>query len=388
MPPPLKVLHVITGLATGGAETMLVKILSALTGTEVSSMVVALGAKGPMVEHVEALEVPLVSLGSMRSFGGLPSAPRAAFRLARIMRAFQPDAVQCWMYHANLLGGLAARMAGRPPVIWGLRQSDLDPKRTKATTRLIANLGARLSRRLPTRILACAHTVRRVHKEMGYDTAQMVVVPNGFDGDVFRPDSAARARVRCELGIGEDDLVIGLPARFDPQKDHATFLKAAAIVHATDPRAVFALCGTHITADNGNLRRLLAAAKLPPSAVRLMGERRDMPAVMAALDMVVSSSAYGEGFPNVLGEGMAAGAVPIATDSGDSRLIVEGIGYVVPVADPAALARAMRDALDLPLAERETRKKAARARVLRNYALSDIAQQYLALWRAVAQERS
>jgi glycosyltransferase involved in cell wall biosynthesis len=388
VPPPLKVLHVITGLATGGAETMLVKILSALPAAEVSSMVVALGAKGPMVERVEALGVPLVSLGSMRSLGGLPAAPRAALRLARIMRAFRPDAVQCWMYHANLLGGLAARMAGSPPVIWGLRQSDLDPRRTKATTRLIANLGARLSRRLPTRILACGHSVRSVHKEMGYDTAHMVVVPNGFDGDIFRPDRSARARVRCELGVGEDDLLIGLPARFDPQKDHASFFKAAAIVHDTHPRAVFALCGTHVTADNGDLRRLLASAKLPQSAVRLMGERRDMPAVMAALDIVVSASAYGEGFPNVLGEGMAAGALPIATDSGDSRLIVEGIGYVVPVADPVALARAMRDALELPVLEREERKEAARARVLRNYALSDIAQQYLALWRAVARERS
>lgn len=384
---PLKVLHVITGLTTGGAEAMLVKILSALPAADVQSMVVALGRRGPMAERVEALGVPLTCLDSTRRFGGLPAAPRALLALARTMRDFRPDVVQCWMYHANLLGGLAARLAGRPPVVWGLRQSDLDPKRTKATTRLIAQIGARFSHTLPTRILACANSVRRVHREMGYDATRIMVIPNGFDSDVFHPDDNSRARIRREIRVGSDTLLVGLPARLDPQKDHGTFLRAAAVVHARHPNAVFVLCGEDVTASNSAFRRLLTESSLPVPALRILGERRDMPAIMAALDVIVSSSAYGEGFPNVLGEGMAAGAIPVATDSGDSRLIVEGIGYLVPVSDPAALAQAVDQALALSAPERAAKQRAARERIINHYALPAIARQYLALWRAAAAER-
>jgi glycosyltransferase involved in cell wall biosynthesis len=385
-PAHLKVLHIITGLSVGGAETMLVKVLSALPRAEVKNSVIALGGRGPMAGRIEALGVPLTCLGANRALGGLLSAPGSLARLAGLIRKARPDVVQTWMYHANLFGGVAAALAGKPPVVWGLRQSDLDPARTKSTTRLIAHLGAALSRRLPRRILACADSVRRVHAAMGYDTARMAVIPNGFDTDVFMPDAEARARVRRELAVPDDAVVVGLPARFDPQKDHATFLAAAAKVHAAHPNAVFVLCGEGTTVSNPKLEPLLKASQVPPAAMRLLGERHDMPAVMAALDVVVSSSAFGEGFPNVLGEGMAAGAIPVATDSGDSRTIVDGIGFVVAARDADALASAIGEALSLSAEERARRSDAARRRVVRDYALGAIAGRYLALWREAARE--
>ena len=387
VPVPLKVLHIITGLSTGGAEAMLVKVLASLPNGDVENTVVALGARGPMADKIEALGVPLICLNASRALGGLLSAPLSLARLICLLRSRRPDAVQCWMYHANLLGGVAARFAGRIPVVWGLRQSDLDPARTKATTRLITRLGAWLSRTLPTRILACADAVRRVHVAMGYDDGRMVVIPNGFDTKVFRPDPDARHRIRHERGIAEDALVVGLPARFDPQKDHATFLAAAAKVLTADSETVFVLCGENMTLENAALTRLIGEAALPATAVRLFGERRDMPAVMASLDVVVSSSAFGEGFPNVLGEGMAAGAIPVATDSGDSRAIVEGIGFIVPPRNPAALARAIGDALRLSPDERKRRADAGRERVQHDYAIDVVARRYLTLWRDAAQER-
>jgi glycosyltransferase involved in cell wall biosynthesis len=386
VPVPIKVLHIITGLSTGGAEAMLVKVLSALPKSDVENTVVALGARGPMADKIEALGIPLICLNASRALGGLLSAPRSLAHLICLLRSHRPDAVQCWMYHANLFGGIAARLAGRIPVVWGLRQSDLDPARTKATTRLIARLGARLSRALPTRILACADAVRRVHVAMGYDDGRMAVIPNGFDTDVFRPDPDARRRVRHERGIADSALVVGLPARFDPQKDHATFLAAAARVLAAQPDTVFVLCGEGMTLANAALTRLIGDAGLPATALRLLGERRDMPAVMASLDVIVSSSAFGEGFPNVLGEGMAAGAIPVATDSGDSQAIVDGIGTVVPPRDPVALAHAIGNVLQLTPDERKRRIDAGRERVMRDYAIGIVARRYLALWLDAARE--
>jgi glycosyltransferase involved in cell wall biosynthesis len=386
VPVPIKVLHIITGLSTGGAEAMLVKVLAALPKSDVDNTVVALGARGPMADKIEALGVPLICLNASRTLGGLLSAPRLLARLICLLRSHPPDAVQCWMYHANLFGGIAARLAGRIPVVWGLRQSDLNPARTKATTRLIARLSARLSRTLPTRILACADAARDVHVSMGYDNARMTVIPNGFDTDVFRPDPEARTRVRRERGIADDAFVVGLPARFDPQKDHATFLTAAAKVLALDPKTVFVLCGKGTTLANTALTGLIADTGIPATALRLLGERRDMPAVMAALDVVVLSSSFGEGFPNVLGEGMAAGAIPVATDSGDSRAIIEGIGFVAPPRDPSALACAIGAALQLAPNERKRRTDAGRERVIRDYSINVIARRYLALWRDAAKD--
>jgi glycosyltransferase involved in cell wall biosynthesis len=385
-PVPLKVLHIITGLSVGGAETMLAKVLAAVPRADAEHAVIALGCRGPIADRIEALGVPVQCLDASRALGGLPSAPGSLMGVAEAIRKFKPDVVQTWMYHANLVGGLAARISGKPPVVWGLRQSDLDPARTKWTTRLIARLGASLSRRLPVRILACADAVRRVHRDMGYDDSRMTVIPNGFDTDTFHPDADGRARLRRELAVGEDALIVGLPARFDPQKDHATFFAAAAKVHAAHPSAVFVLCGAGTTVSNIRLEPLLKRSGLPPSAVRLLGERHDMPALMAALDVVVSSSAFGEGFPNVLGEGMAAGAIPVATDSGDSRTIVDRIGFIARPRDAEALARAIGEALSLPADNRARRSEAARARVQRDYALGTIARRYLALWREAAAE--
>jgi glycosyltransferase involved in cell wall biosynthesis len=386
LPDPLKILHIITGLSLGGAETMLAKVLAALPRSEVENSVVSLGPRGPVAERIEALGVPLTCLDASRALGGMLSAPRSLMSLVHLMREQRPDVVQCWMYHANLFGGLAARLAGSPPVVWGLRQSNLDPARTKATTRMIAGLGARFSRTLPTKILACADAVKTVHAAMGYDPARIEVIPNGFDTSIFRPDPEARMRIRNELGIAADAPVIGLPARYDPQKDHFGFLTAAGEVLAMKPNAVFMLCGEGTGADNTALSSLIASAKLPPSSLRRLGERRDMPAVMAAFDVIVSASAFGEGFPNVLGEGMAACAMPVATDSGDSRAIIEGIGFTVPVSRPDALAEAMLAALDLPAEERTRRNQAGRVRVVEKYDISVVARRYLALWQEAAQK--
>ena len=387
LPAPLKVLHIITGLSLGGAETMLAKVLAASPRDQVQSSVVSLGSRGPVADRIEALGVPLVCLDASRALGGLLSAPRTLARLVCLLRRQSPDVVQCWMYHANLFGGIAARFASKPPVVWGLRQSDLDPARTKATTRLIASLGARTSRTLPTRILACADAVKTVHAAMGYDKGRIEVIPNGFDTSVFHPDHQARERVRHELGIAADAPVIGLPARFDPQKDHAGFLTAASRVLLAKPTAVFILCGEGTGPDNAALSSLISKSRLPQSSLRRLGERRDMPAVMAAFDIIVSASAFGEGFPNVLGEGMAAGAIAVATDSGDSRAIIDHIGFTVPTRNPDALADGILTALNLPAGEREHRIEAGRARVIEKYDIAVIVRRYLALWQEAAKVR-
>jgi glycosyltransferase involved in cell wall biosynthesis len=303
------------------------------------------------------------------------------------VRRHKPDVVQTWMYHANLMAGLAAKAAGRPPVIWGIRQSDLDPRVSKRSTIAVARLGARLSRALPDKIVCCAENARLVHEAMGYAPERMVVIPNGFDLDRFKPDDGAKALLRRELGLPDSALLVGLAARCDPQKDHRGFLAAAALLRRGNPDARFMLCGDGIDAGNTALAGWIAEHGLG-AVTHLLGPRADMPRIMAGCDAMVSASAFGEGFPNVLGEAMAAGTPCVATDVGDSRLIVGDTGAIVPPRDPAALAAALQAILSLSGAERRAQGARARARIAEHYSLDAVTARYAALYRAAIAGRA
>ncbi|CAN5658145.1 glycosyltransferase [soil metagenome] len=369
-----RVLHVITGLRTGGAEMMLLKLASS---TADRVLVVSLTGDGPMGDRMREAGVEVRSLG-MRP--GVPD-PRAVPRLLRIVREWRPDLMQTWMYHADLLGGLAGRLAG-VPVVWNIRQSTLDRTTSKLHTRVTLALCARLSHRLPARIVSCSRSGSNLHTNLGYDGSRIVLIPNGFDVDHFRPDPAARAAVRRETGVPADVPLIGLIARFDPQKDHRSFLAAAALLRVRWPDARFLLCGDGLDKENDVLHGWIRAHRLD-DRVLLLGRRADVNRIMASLDVATSAS-YQEGFPNVIGEAMATGLPCVVTDAGDSAFIVGETGIVVPVRDPEGLARGWSKVLSLHPAERSRLGDAARSRVMNRFSLTIAVRRYEALYSQVS----
>jgi glycosyltransferase involved in cell wall biosynthesis len=375
----LKILHVITGLEAGGAETMLLKLLTqfrAESGPE--GEVICLAQEGPLAAPIRALGVPVTSLG----LRGTVAAVLGLGRLTGLIRRSRADLVQCWMYHANLMGGVAARAAGGMPVIWGLRQSNLDPNHSKRGTIAVARWGARFSHMLPRQIVCVSQSARDVHAAMGYDAARMTLIPNGFDLDLFRPDAAARAALRDELGIGETMPLIGLAARFDPQKDIPTFLAAAVQVRASHPDTHFILCGEGMSPGHDALATLVAPHGLADH-LHLLGRRSDMPRITAAFDIAVSSSAFGEGFSNTLGEALACGVPVAATNVGDSALITGEAGRIVAPGAPDALAGAINDLIALGPEGRALLGAAGRARMARDYGLAAIAARYQGLYDGI-----
>ncbi len=375
----VRVAHVITGLEMGGAEMMLLKLLSTLDRSTFEPVVISLILPGPMLGPIRDLGVRVETLGMRR---GLP-APGALIRLIRLLRAFRPDLIQSWMYHADLLSALAKpwvrRRSGHPALVWNIRQSDLDPRLTSRATRFVARLNAPLSYLAPDRILCCSERAREVHQALGYCSRPMTVIPNGFDVDRFQPDPAARAELRGALGIAPDVLLVGLVARFDPQKDVESFLRAAAMVRAARPECRFLVCGPEMDAKNAPLAEWIGEAGLG-GAIDLLGARHDTPRVFAALDLLVSSSAYGEGFPNVVGEAMACTVPCVVTDVGDSGRIVGDTGMTVPPRRPDLLAHAILELLDEGRDALARRGQAARARVKVNYGLPLIADTYATLY--------
>ena len=380
-PLPLKILHVITGLYTGGAEMMLTKLLAHLPAGQTRHIVVSLTSGGPRAARIAAHGIPVINLGMNKpGFAKGPALIAGLLRLRRMIRQERPDVVQAWMYHANLFAGLAAAGPNAPAVIWGIRQSDLDPQISKRSTILVAKLGGWLSRALSDTILCCSDIARIVHERIGYDSARMVVIPNGFDLDEFKPDVDARAAIRREINVPQDAPLIGLIARFDSQKDHRSFLAAAGQIRKASPNAHFLLCGGGVDAANRTLAGWIDDFDLGASC-RLLGARNDMPAVTAALDIALSSSAFGEGFPNILGEAMAAGVPCVATDVGDSRMIVGDTGRIVAPKSPGSLADAVVELLRLPIEARAALSVAARQRIADHFEIGGVAARYLTLYR-------
>jgi glycosyltransferase involved in cell wall biosynthesis len=377
----MRVLHVITGpLLYGGAEVMLRRLVGA-SRPALSHEVVSLTTLGPVADEIAALGVPVRALGMPRTRLRLPDPMRLA-RLVGLVRGARPDVVQTWLYHADLLGGVAARLAGGARIFWGLHNSTLDPTRTRRTTRWTMALCARLSRVVPDGIVSVSAAARDLHVAAGYDPRRFVVIPNGFDLAQLRPDPAARREVRAALGVGDGDVVIGMIARVDPQKDHAGFVRAAALLARRRPDVRFLLCGEGATAENAELGGLLAAAGVR-DRVLLLGRRSDVPRMVNALDLCTLSSAYGEAFPLSIGEAMACEVPCVVTDLGDCGHLVGDAGRVVPPRDPEALAAAWEALVALGPEGRRTLGRAARARIAERFDLRRVAEAYEALYRRV-----
>lgn len=357
---------------------MLYKLLSCMDRDMVTSQVVSLQNKGPMAERIEALGITVKALNMSK---GIPD-PRGVWRLSRMIRNYEPDVIQTWMYHGDLLGSLAARLARRGSVVWNIRHSNLHPKENKKTTIWTAKACALLSTMIPKKIVCCSEESRRVHVGLGYDENKMLVIPNGFDLDNFGPSKEARNSLRDELNLQQNTLLIGMAARFNPQKDHFNLVQAARQLKDQGVEAFFLLCGQDIGWENEKLGSWIRQAGLEDRFF-LLGPRNDMPRITAALDVACLSSAHGEGFPNVLGEAMACEVPCVATNVGDSAEIVGDTGRIVPPKDPEALARAIKELIDMGPEGRAEMGKRARKRVKERYELSRVVRQYEDLYRSV-----
>jgi glycosyltransferase involved in cell wall biosynthesis len=361
----IRVVHVITGLEPGGAEHQLVNVVTHLDRSRFDPVVISLTGRGPLAEPLEAAGIPVHAVRVATD----PLAP------LRILRAERPDLVETWLYKADLIGSLATIAATRAPLLWSVHQTDLQPEAGLRSNVLAARICALLSRWIPTLILCVSPEAARAHAAMGYRADKFRVVPNGFDTDRFQPDEGARAAVRQEIGWERSTPIVGLVARFDPQKDHRTFAVAARRVLDEIPDVRFVLCGRGITTENADLVDLMKHNGIK-DRVALLGVRDDMPAVTAALDVAVSSSAFGEAFSIAIGEAMATGVPCVVTDCGNAARLVGDAGRVVPVRDPVALAGGMIELLRFNDDQRRVMGARGRERIIAEYSLESVVRRY------------
>ena len=360
---PVRVVFLISGLEVGGAEAVLLKVLPRFS-EQVQAHVISLTTIGPVGKKLIESGIPVEALEMTKGLSGISG----AVRLIRRLRALRPDLVQTVMYHADFVGGLASRFARVPKVVWWIHNSGAALHALSPMTRLVLRACAWLSTTLPDLILCCAELAKRNHIAFGYDRSKIEVIPNGFDLRQFSPDPHAGESVRAELGIPPTAPIVGLIARFDPQKDHRNFFATAALVHRRLPQVHFLLVGAGLDAGNEQVRHWVDEEDIG-AVTHLLGRRDDIPRIMAALTVLASSS-IAEAFPNVIGEAMACEVPCAVTDAGDSALMVGETGRVVQPSDPDAAAQAWIELLSLPADQREALGRAARQRIAGHFELA------------------
>jgi glycosyltransferase involved in cell wall biosynthesis len=225
------------------------------------------------------------------------------------------------------------RLAAR--LVFGIRGSEVEADRYDALIALTYRLEAWLARRADL-IIANADAGRTDAIRRGFPDDRIAVIANGIDTDVMRPDAEGGRERRRAWGISGDAFVIGCVARLDPMKDHAGFLAAAARFSAKVPSARFVCAGDGPPVYRAELKALAQSLGLADRVV-WAGEIANVATAYNAFDITTLPSAFGEGFPNAVGESMACGTPVVATDVGDVRAIIGELGEVVPPKQPDLL---------------------------------------------------
>lgn len=361
----------IRSLDIGGAERQLAALAQGLKARGREVRVLTFYPGGALRPGLTAAGVEVEDLGKSGRWDVLPF----LLRLGRALRRHRPHVLYSWLPTANVIAAGIGRMVGTPMIVWGVRASDIDPRAYDGLVRLELWL-SRWASRWADRIICNSQCGLAHHKGLGYPPHKMVVIENGIDTARFAFDARGRAALRELWGVPDDQFLIGLVARLDPMKDHETFLKAAARLAARRADVRFVCIGDGPPEYAQRLEGLAEDLNLA-SRVAWAGGRGDMAAAYSALDILASSSSFGEGFSNAIAEAMACERLCVVTDVGDSARIVGETGWVVPARDPVALAAAWEQALSLSAGERAERGRHARARVVSRFSLAKMVERTL-----------
>lgn len=373
-----KIVHVIMSLNIGGAELMLKRlVLHSHQKEQFEHIVITLtdlGVNGPELQN---RGITVHSLG-MKS---LTTVPLIFLKLQRLLKKIRPDVVQTWMYHSDLLGGLAAKSLGVKKIVWGIRTTDVSQGASALTVNL-SKVCARLSYYIPDVIVCAAHVSRDYHIRIGYDKSKMIVIPNGFDVDSIVATNEDRREIREQNNLTPDDIIIGSVGRFNMVKNQRLFIDTAAEIVKTMPDIKFMIVGRDNNKDNEELVSWISSYSLQ-SNFRLLGQSNEVPKYLKAMDIFCLHSKT-EGFPNVLVEAMAIGLPCISTNVGDSKLILQNLGISVPPGNAHALANGISKIISNLLKdenELETLKIKSKKYINEEFSMDKVYALYLDLWQ-------
>lgn len=368
----MQILHIISGLGDGGAEAVLFRLCQ--FDKQHKHTVISLTDKDKYGSMLNEIGVDVYALKIINNKRKL----RSFIKLYKLIKQLKPDIVQTWMIHADLIGGVIARFAGIKNIFWGIHHSKLEGGRLISQ---IGRLNAFLSHFIPRKIIYCAEKSRKLQESIGFNKAKGTVINNGYNTEEFIPKQSLGTKLRKDLKISNSAFLIGHVGRYDPLKDLPTLFKSFAVLSNLSFDFSVVLAGTNLDKENEELSNLINKYKLN-EYIYLLGRRDDIPAIMNGIDILVLSSTT-EAFPNVINEAMACGTPCISTDVGDSSLIIDETGWIVPVKDFRSIADAVLKASeekDFNQNAWKQRKNSCQQRIVNNFNIQRMVMQYENLW--------
>ncbi len=380
----MRILHVIGALPVGGAEKALERLVMSSKDNgwnkACDHSVVSLSELGPIGEYLISKGISVYAL-NLKSIFDLPF---AFIRLCGLIRSVKPDVIQTWMYHADIFGGLAANF-NRLPVIWGIRNTDLRPGVSRFTF-FIMKVSAVFSRYVPRKIVSVAESAKAIHVSYGYDLSKFVIIHNGYDVEKFEFDSVKRKRVRELLNVNDDVILIGSVGRFNPYKDHKTFIITAEQLVKKKNNLKFLMIGKGVDASNKYLSDLISSAGLEDFVV-MLGEQLDLSDYYSAMDIFCLHS-ISEGFPNVLAEAMACSLPVVSTLVGDALHLVGDDELFSQPASPLILAEKIFRIVEMSRFERQELGARLRQRIIDKFSLRSMVASYEEVYKSILTQES
>lgn len=367
----MKIVHIITGLKDGGAENILYKICR--HDHLNIHIVISIVSGGKYFFLLKKMGIRVYCL-NMKPYSVL-----SFLNLIKLLNTLKPDIVQTWLVLGDFLGGIAARLAGIRNIVWTILYSKLDNSIEKIRTIILIKVLAKLSYIIPKLIIVNSKSSLKNCQYLGYDRKKLQLIFSGFDTSIFKKNNYKKLYFRKKIKIKKQDILIGMVARYHPIKDHKNLLNALSIVNLKNKHFYCILVGSNIKKKNKILFNEIKKLKLEKN-VKLLGQKNNIPEVMNGIDINILSS-KSEGFPSVIVEAMACGTPCIATDVGDSALIIDKTGWIVPPEDSIKLAKAIERALS-EIGKHNWKKRCdqARLRIKDNFGISKMIKSYNVIW--------
>ena len=365
----------------GGAQRQLVLLAKALADRRHEVTVALFYGGGQMEAGLAGTSVTILDLGKRGRWDLAGFLWRSVSRLRRL----DPDVLHSYLGTPNILSAGLRPFLPRARIVWGVRASDMDWNQYDWIAPWVFRAECRLARYADLIIVNSRKGLEHA-AEHGFPPGKMRVVPNGIEVDRFRPDREAARGLRRGWGIRDDEVLVGLVSRIDPMKDHATFLRAAAKVRQVRHDVRFVCVGDGPDPYRTSVRSLASELGLD-GALAWAGSRDDVPMIYNAIDIACSSSAFGEGFSNVIAEAMACGTPCVVTDVGDSAQIVGELGRVVPPRDPDAMASALLAAIEETSWKSDAASRLRRDRVASRFSITQLVERTESMLQALVESR-
>ncbi len=378
----MKIVHIIFGLNIGGAEKMLARlIIQQHINNDLEHVVISLSDIGMTGEHLRSrgISVRALKCKSLISF------IVKFFHLRRLLYEERPAVVHTWMYHANFFGGLASYSVGIRNIIWAIRANHVKASRLSFTI-ISLKLGAWLSAFLPQKIIYVGMKSANTHSKLGYTNKKSLVIPNGYDPRDFVIDDYKRRCLRNEkreeLGIRQEEIVIISVARVHPVKDHDAFFAAAKILLDRYSHLKFVLIGSGTLTASKFMANFIQD-EIKQNKFLFLGEQLDVGSYLLASDIFCLHS-ISEGFPNALGEAMLHGLPCVSTNVGEAEQMLNSKQHLVEPSCPINLARGLENLVKLDSQERLEIGLFNQRRILDEYTIKKISDQYADVYRDMA----